>query len=228
MWWCPGAGVDAHLSAYSSRQAEAAPALAATVQGVPPAPGVWIAHAAEAADATEVDPRPQILPVQSPVRSVPAEAVVAEYPRALRRTRRRKRQKASASSESSSVCSGSGLSASEGPEEAPGFKPGAGNRCAAKAVRLRPPSMWKPTVRKGSWRGDRRRNGPPRLTRSATLASGASSVRGGHRPGCNGARAGPPRGRPAHGASSVLQWLLAWTTARSASAPAAQPTGSWS
>ena len=33
VWWCPGAGVEAHLSADSSRQEEAAPALAATMQG---------------------------------------------------------------------------------------------------------------------------------------------------------------------------------------------------
>jgi hypothetical protein len=40
--WCPGAGVEAHLSAVSSRQEEAAPALAATMQGVPlAATGTW-------------------------------------------------------------------------------------------------------------------------------------------------------------------------------------------
>ncbi len=53
VWWCPGGVVDAHLSAASSRQAEAAPARTSTVQREPPAPGVWIAHAAGAADATE-------------------------------------------------------------------------------------------------------------------------------------------------------------------------------
>ena len=122
VWWCPEAGVEAHLSAVSTRQEEAAPALPATMQGVPPAPGGWSAHAAEAVDTTEGDPRPQLLVVQTSARSVPGEAAAAELSRGARRMRRRKKQQELYSSESSSDCSGSGPSASAGLEEAPGYK----------------------------------------------------------------------------------------------------------
>jgi hypothetical protein len=110
VWWCPGAGVEARPSGDNSCQEEAAPALVATIQGVPLAPGDWSSHADKAPDVVEGGPRQQPLPVQSPAMSVQVEAVVDGLPQGARRRRGKRRRKRCRKrrQETSSLCSGSG------------------------------------------------------------------------------------------------------------------------